>query len=44
MGIGLAMCRRIISAHGGKFEIGNDLQGGAIVVVSLDAAAPSEER
>ncbi len=38
MGIGLAMCRRIVTAHGGKFEAGNDPQGGATVVVSLDPA------
>jgi signal transduction histidine kinase len=38
LGIGLAMCRRIITAHGGKFEVGNDLQGGAIAVISLEAA------
>jgi signal transduction histidine kinase len=44
MGIGLAMCRRIVSAHGGKFEIGNDLEGGAIVVVSLQPAPTTAER
>jgi signal transduction histidine kinase len=38
MGIGLAMCRRIITAHGGKFEAGNDPKGGATVTVSLDPA------
>lgn len=43
MGIGLAMCRRIIAAHGGKFEAGNDPQGGAKVVVFLDPA-PAEAR
>jgi two-component system sensor histidine kinase HydH len=36
MGIGVAMCRRIIAAHGGKFEAGNDPQGGATVTVYLN--------
>ena len=40
MGIGLPVCRRIGLAHGGKFEIGNDLRGGAVVAVSLPAALP----
>jgi signal transduction histidine kinase len=38
MGIGLSMCRRIVLAHGGKFEAGNGPQGGAAVVISLDPA------
>ena len=38
MGIGLSLCRRIITAHGGNFEAGNGPQGGAMVIVSLDPA------
>jgi signal transduction histidine kinase len=38
MGIGLSMCRRIIMAHGGKFEAGNGPQGGATLIVSLNPA------
>jgi signal transduction histidine kinase len=36
MGIGLSMCRRIVLAHGGNFEVGNDPGGGALVMISLD--------
>ncbi len=39
MGIGLSMCRRIVTAHGGKFEAGNGPRGGARVIVSLDPAS-----
>ena len=38
MGIGLSLCRRIITAHGGNLEAGNGPQGGAMVIVSLDPA------
>lgn len=38
MGIGLSMCRKIVTAHGGKLEVGNGPEGGAAVIISLDPA------
>jgi signal transduction histidine kinase len=38
MGIGLSMCRRIVTAHGGKIKAGNSPQGGAMIIVSLNPA------
>ena len=40
LGIGLAICRRIIAAHGGKIRVGNSPLGGAEVSFSLPTTAP----
>jgi two-component system sensor kinase FixL len=35
MGVGLSICRRIIEAHGGAFEMSNHVAGGARVTITL---------
>jgi PAS domain S-box-containing protein len=39
MGIGLAICRSIVEAHGGRLSIGNHEAGGAVVVFTLTSRA-----
>lgn len=39
-GLGLAICRAIVDAHGGRLRIENPAQGGARVVVSLPRGEP----
>lgn len=41
LGMGLAICRRIAEAHGGKLDVGAASEGGATLVLSLPLAAPS---
>jgi signal transduction histidine kinase len=40
-GIGLAMCRRVIWAHGGTIEMGESAEGGALLRVHLPVDAAS---
>jgi len=39
MGLGLAICRSAVEAHGGKVRIMNGAKGGAIVILELPTAA-----
>lgn len=42
-GLGLAICQWIVAAHGGKIEVGSDLEKGTTVRVSLpDESAPEK--
>ena len=41
-GVGLALCHRIVSAHGGTIEIGRSAEGGALFSVSLPATLDAE--
>ncbi|GGP20859.1 DUF4118 domain-containing protein [Silvimonas iriomotensis] len=40
VGLGLALCRAIVAAHGGTISAGNSPQGGALFTVSLPRKAP----
>lgn len=40
LGLGLAIARRIVEAHGGRIEAGNRATGGARVAVTLPLAVP----
>jgi two-component system sensor histidine kinase BaeS len=42
VGLGLAIVRLIVTAHGGTASVGNDPSGGCRVTVSLPLAPPSE--
>jgi signal transduction histidine kinase len=39
MGIGLSICRRIVTAHEGRLEVGNAPDGGAVILISLRGLA-----
>lgn len=41
-GLGLAICRAIVEAHGGRISAGNRPQGGAMVTFSLPSGSPPE--
>jgi two-component system sensor histidine kinase KdpD len=45
VGLGLAICRGIVEAHGGEIHAGNRMDGGAVFTVTLprEATPPSEE-
>jgi two-component system sensor histidine kinase KdpD len=45
VGLGLAICRGIVEAHGGEIHAGSRKDGGAIFTVTLprEATSPSEE-
>jgi two-component system sensor histidine kinase KdpD len=40
VGLGLAICRAIVEAHGGRIESGNSPEGGAGIVFSLPLGTP----
>jgi len=40
LGLGLAICRRIVEAHGGQIAAGNAIGGGAEFVIRLPSGAP----
>lgn len=43
LGLGLAVCRTIVEAHGGLLELENDVsQGGAVARAAFPAAAPKQ--
>jgi K+-sensing histidine kinase KdpD len=42
MGIGLAVCRRIVEAHGGEIWARNHTEGGAEFTFTLQAAGETE--
>jgi PAS domain S-box-containing protein len=42
-GIGLSLCQSIVSAHGGRIEVSNDLKGGAVFTVVLPVGKPSAQ-
>lgn len=42
LGIGLAICRRIVEAHGGEFAAVNRAEGGASIAFTLSRAAPAD--
>ena len=44
LGLGLAICRSIVTAHGGSIRAQNNPEGGATLVVALPLAAPPESR
>ena len=39
-GLGLSLCRRIVTRHGGRIEAANNPGGGAVFTFTLPAAAP----
>jgi len=41
VGLGLVICRAIVSAHGGVIEAGRSLQGGARFELTLPVAEPA---
>jgi signal transduction histidine kinase len=41
LGLGLAICRRIVEAHGGEITAENGLAGGAVFIVRLPREMPS---
>lgn len=41
MGLGLAVCRTIITAHGGRLSAARADGGGALFLIDLPAAAPA---
>jgi two-component system sensor histidine kinase KdpD len=43
VGLGLAICRSIVQAHGGEITAANRLQGGAEFLITLPCAALSQE-
>lgn len=43
MGVGLAICERIIQAHGGEISAGDHPDGGAVFRFSLPAVAPADQ-
>jgi signal transduction histidine kinase len=44
MGMGLAICRTIVQAHGGDIRVENNPRGGAIVRFTLPVSGLREER
>ena len=40
LGLGLAICRRIAEAHGGRIQAANSCCGGAVLSISLPTGAP----
>jgi signal transduction histidine kinase len=43
IGLGLAICRRIVEAHGGQIAAGNPAAGGAVFTVRLPSSKAAEE-
>lgn len=43
MGLGLAICRRIVAAHGGRLTLANEPDGGACVTIDLPELVATDE-